>query len=294
MRLNSRRFGPISPMTRFCFVALLVLVTSEHVHAQRVVSLGGEGGPVEWCLKEVEPNRTRGCSGGIFTKMPFTDVEFFDQYAGDLAVGNVIAFSFGGDGANLYSELVGANLHLGVLGLARAGFGALVAASEDSTVSTADQFFDGGGNASFYIALPLFYHLSAVRGRTGAAFLSRRLDTYFVTSIGADLPALNAAAAERATMIQFGPQVTWLQNATDDALRLFVQVSGGYAVASSQFFTNAGVNPTDLPSSFLYGQATFGVELNKLLRVGGSIGTSTVDEISRPLQLSVQLLPQRK
>lgn len=269
---------------------LFGLLVCQGASGQRVVAI--EGGPVDECLKAVLPNSTIACSGGLLSKGgTFTDLDVFESYAGDLSVGNSIAFSFGADKANLYSELVGANLHLGRLGYARAGFGALVAADDDSTATTADQFFDGGGNASFYIALPLYYGLAGVRGTTGDPFLSRRLDAYLVTSVGADLPLMNAAAEDRAALIQVGPQITFSQNATDEAIRMFAQVSGGYAVGTEQFYENAGA--ADSPrAGFLYTQATFGIVLNGLIRVGGTIGTSTVSTISRPLELSVQLLPQ--
>ena len=194
-----KSFGNTGNLTRTAVqvAALAVIVIGQRVDAQRVVSVSGEEGPVAACLKPIAPGNSIQCTGGLLTSAPFVEQKYFEHYAGDLSVGNVIAFTFGGDRANLYSELVGANLHLGVLGYARAGFGALVAANEDSTATTADQFFDGGGNASFYIALPLYYRLSAVREQQGAPFLSRRVDTYLVTSVGADLPALNAAAADR-------------------------------------------------------------------------------------------------
>ncbi|HYW06509.1 MAG TPA: hypothetical protein VE913_06120, partial [Longimicrobium sp.] len=99
--------------------------SSGTLYAQRTTAF--EGGPVTMCLDSVRPNRLISCGGGILAKRKFTDATFFKEYAGDLTIGNTIAFNFG-EQTSVYSELVGAYMHLGRLGYARAGFGALVAA----------------------------------------------------------------------------------------------------------------------------------------------------------------------
>jgi len=287
-----------SPLTTL--LALLVFALPNTSEAQRIASATrstGNDGPLQTCLSSLNSGATIRCSGGILGARAgkFTNLDSFKKYAGDLSVGNNLAFSFGEDGANLYSELVAANIHLGWLGYARTGFGALVAASDDSTASTADQFFDGGGNASFFIAFPAYYRFYGVKDSSpGAqAYLSRRIDLYLVTSIGADLPELNTAASDRALVAQVGPQLSLVQNATDESIRLFATLSGGYAIGSGDFYENTGVNLDDFKNhGFGYIQSTLGIDLNGIIRVGASVGTSTIRSIDRPLQLSVQLLPQ--
>lgn len=209
-----------------------------------------------------------------------------------------MALSIGDNQTALYTELISSNANLSKLGYARVGFGALVSADQDpdSTATTAEQFFQGGGNAALYAALPLAYRFVVNRETSGDdPRLVRRYDLMGVLTLGADLPALNAAADEFALVGQLGPQFQIVQNATDDAIRFFVRGGAGVSLAHDDFFGNIRVSEGDRPAGNFFASAnvTVGVDLNDLIRVGASSGTSTLGGLNRPWQFTVQLIPQQ-
>ena len=216
-----------------------------------------------------------------------------EAYFGGLRVGGSAALSVGEDQRALFTELVSSNLNLSKLGFARIGFGALVATNDDSTTATtADQFFQSGGNAALYLSVPLMYRF-VVYEEGAEPRLARRYDLLGTLTVGTDLPALNAAADEFAVVVQAGPELQVVQNATDDAIRLFAQASGGVNWGSDDFFNNLQVGEErGWAGFFASAKLTAGIDLNNLIRVGVAKGWSSVGGLSRPAQIVVQLIPR--
>lgn len=234
------------------------------------------------------------CSGGLLLDYKLNSSNRMEAYFGDLRVGGAAALAVGDDQRSLYTELISSNLNLSQWGYARIGFGALVSASDNPEESTtADQFFQGGGNAAMYVSLPLAYRF-VMYEEGDEVRMARRYDLVANVSIGADLPALSASAEEFAVVVQAGPQFQFVQNATDDTIRLFAQGAFGLNFGSHDFFDNLELEGERrfLNRFFASGRVMAGLDLNDLVRIGVSGGWSAVDGLRQPRQLVVQLIPR--
>jgi hypothetical protein len=216
-----------------------------------------------------------------------------DEFFGGFKVGNAISLSAGSEQSALYTELLSDNLWISSrFGWARVGLSGQVSANEDSTETTATQFFQGGGNAVLYAALPVASYLNYVG--TDKPTLIRRVDAYVTTAVGADIPKMNSATSDPAGNFRAGLNVQGFWSAHAEVFRFFVQANGSYVVGfSNSFYENlTGDEATGPRAGFLAGSATVGVDLAKIVRAGVRFSGATLHSISQKPQFTVQLLPK--
>lgn len=220
-----------------------------------------------------------------------------DQYFGKFSVGNAIGLSLGDDQASLYTELLSDNIFLNpFFGYARVGFATQVSAADDSaSATTADQFFQGGGNAVLYAAIPMRVRMTYAGDRTQLNPI-RRFDSVLSFAIGADVPELSTPSTDPAAYARVGAQTEFTWRAHNEDFRFFVLGNGGYVLGLNQsFYENlTGDESVDGPAwGMLAGTATVGVDLAKLFRVGVRFGHSTLESVTQKPRLTVQVLPKR-
>ena len=219
--------------------------------------------------------------------------EAADEFFGGFKVGNAIALSTGSDQSALYTELLSDNLWLSSrLGWARVGLSGQVAATDDTTETTATAFFQGGGNAVLYAALPVASWLNYVGGDNPS--LIRRVDAYATTAVGADIPDMNSAASDPAGNLRVGLNLQGFWAAHAEVFRFFGQASGNYVVGfSDSFYQNLTGDDVAGPTlGFFSGSATLGADLAKIVRIGIRFSGATLHSISQKPQFTVQLIPQ--
>jgi hypothetical protein len=216
--------------------------------------------------------------------------EAANRYFGGLKIGNAIALSVGDNRATLYTELISDNVFtLGRLGFARAGFGALVA-NADTTETTEQQFFNGGGNGVGFVMVPFYRWVNAVRDGSSIQ-IQRRADLNVITALRGDIPALNQAVDNPAASFYAGTRLDFTQHSSANRFRFFLTADGGWVRGTRAYYRNLQVE-----NASWYGDAsaqiTAGIDLNQLFRIGLTSGWSTVEDIHLPWRLAVQLLPQ--
>jgi hypothetical protein len=211
-------------------------------------------------------------------------------YFGNFKVGDVVAFSLG-DQSTLYAELIQDNLFMSAfLGYARVGLGALVGADDDSTATTVQQLFESGGNATAYLQLPIYRWINFVRDQKGAAPI-RHADLGFAFALRSDVPQLNAAVEDPAFNTFTGLTLQALQHTSESRFRFFLNVDSGWIWSpQDEFYENLGISKPK--AGLLMIKSTAGFDLNQLIRIGASVGTSSQKSVKLPVRLSVQLLPQ--
>lgn len=230
-----------------------------------------------------------GCKWG---RLKLDNSAMATEYFGGLKVGNTVALSLGQkQDASLYTELLSDNLWLSSrLGYARLGFSTQVSAAKDSAgKTTVDQFFNGGGNAVLYAALPSFVYVNFVREDTAAVAI-RRIDSFVTLAIAADAPSLSTPATENAWNGRLGYQGGLVWSAAQGVFRLVAQGNAGLVYGSSTFFRN--IEGSDAaPAGFMAMiRGIAGVDLAKRFRIGVSAGASTRRGVNQKPSLSVQLL----
>lgn len=221
-----------------------------------------------------------------------------DRYFGGLEVGNSISLRVGQEETSLYTELVSDNLYVSSkLGFARLGFATLIAAAQDSTSdeaqSTADQFFQGGGNAVLYAALPMYVWINyAVDTAKGPL---RQLNSFMTLAIAGDVPKLGTAVTESAGSLRAGVQADFTWRTHNERIGMFFNLRGNYVRGlSDAFYRNLLMADEDIPGwGLVAGDYSVGIDLSKLIRLGVSGGVSTHDAVSSKARLSLQLLPQK-
>lgn len=234
---------------------------------------------------------SQGCYGRTrnYTKTPAG----INEYFGGFEVGEVITLDLGPDQTGLYAELLSDNLWFSAgLGYVRMGLGTLVAASDDSTGTSVEQFFQGGGNVVLRGILPLGYWINLVGESPAEAKLLRRLDTFMLFAVGADVPEMNGVALDPAVNFRIGPQITGTWSTAADDFRFFGVLDTYAVVGTEDFHSNLVGTDQGAPAAFLAAKVAIGVDLAKLIRLGVSFGGTTLDAVSQTARLSVQLLPR--
>jgi hypothetical protein len=245
------------------------------------------------CLKSRENSHNPYSFGCYWTSLRANTPEAADEFFGGFKVGNAISLSAGNEQSALYTELLSDNLWISSrLGWARVGLSGQVSANEDSTETTATQFFQGGGNAVLYAALPVASYLNYVG--TDNPALVRRIDAYVTTAVGADVPKMNSATSDPAGNFRAGLNVQGFWSAHAEVFRFFATANGSYVVGfSNSFYENlTGDEATGPRAGFLAGSATVGVDLAKVVRAGVRFSGATLHSISQKPQFTVQLLPK--
>lgn len=249
-------------------------------HCKSVFAANAKKNPRFW---------SQGCRG--YTRRYTSSPAGIDEYFGGFKVGNVITLNVAGDGAGLYTELLSDNLWIGTpFGFARLGLGTLVGANNDTSKTTVDQFFQSGGNAILSGAIPFMYWVNMV-GYSEENKVARRIDSFITVGVSADVPELNSSVTRPSTSFRIGPQVNLVWSTAKDLFRLFAQADGVAVAGSDGFFRNLTGDESDRPSGMLAAKLAGGVDINKLIRVGASVGWSTLKGVNQSPQLTVQLLP---
>lgn len=210
-----------------------------------------------------------------------------DEFFGGLNTGGVVALSVAGDQSALYTELVSDNIWLmGPLGFGRVGISAQVGAQQDSGTTTATQFFQGGGNAVLYLAIPLASYLNF--GRLNNPMLLRRLDLFAIVAGGADVPKLGGPSVDPAGSIRGGVALQGHLNTEQRLFRFFVDANGHVVQGTSAAFYRNLTGRDAKARLFLSGTATLGVDIQQTVRLGIRFAGSQL--ISQRPQFTVQLL----
>jgi len=278
---------PVSPPTETAAEITRVNMLSDLERQQEIL----DEFTAECLAESKKPENKDKPSFGCYGRAKLRSSAQARRYFGGLEVGNVVALSVGDDRSTLYTELVSDNLFtMSSLGYARVGFGALVA-NDDTTETTVQQFFAGGGNGVGYVAVPVYRWVNIVADGTSIRPL-RRADLGFTAAVRGDIPALNAAVEDPAGSFYMGGRVDALQHSSTDLFRFFMVADGGWVRGTEAFYDNLDL--ADVPEwGSLSAKLTAGVDLNQLIRVGISRGWSTLDSVNLPWRLSVQLLPQK-
>jgi hypothetical protein len=295
------------------------LVTPTTVHAQGVVNavqgsriveplsasdtrtLRAQGDtPTEYCRKQFEEAlkdsvESFGCYWGRMKLETSVDA---DRFFGAFEVGNAIGLRLGEAQTVLYTELLSDNLFLSSrLGYARLGFATQVVAQQDSIDDggnrTVDQFFQGGGNAMLYAALPLTVWINyAVDTAKGPL---RQLNSFATLAVTGDVPKLGTSATEAAGSVRAGLQTDLTWRSHNERLGLYFNLRGNYVRGLSDAFYRNLLGPDVAVAKWgmVAGDYAVGVDLSKLIRVGVSGGVSTQKSVSSKARLSVQLLKQK-
>jgi hypothetical protein len=222
------------------------------------------------------------------------------EFFGGVEAGNAIALSFGQDQAALYTEILSDNLWINDrLGYARIGLsGQVSAASDSASRTTAVQFFQGGGNAVLYVALPVHAWLNyfgAAEDPTSLPKLIRRNTIHLTFATGADVPEMNTAASELAANFRLGANIQGFWGANADLFRFFWHGNGHVVSGSEKFYQNLLGTDTERGFSkpFLSGTVTIGTDLAKLVRLGVRFGgVWLLEGVSQTPQFTIQFLPQ--
>jgi hypothetical protein len=238
--------------------------------------------------------------GCFWIGVPLKSRAAANEFFGGLESGNTIALSIGRNQAALYTEILSDNIWIAdPIGYARLGLSGQVAAAPDSaTNTTVSQFFQGGGNAVIYAAIPFHAWLNYFGdpddvGRPPQ--LIRRNSAHFTLAIGADVPEMSTAASELAANLRAGVNVQGFWSTDQQVFRLFWQGSGNVVTGlSDTFYQNLLGEDADSKRfrPFVAGALTIGVDLARTVRLGVLFGSATLSGISQPAQFTVQLLPQ--
>jgi hypothetical protein len=216
-----------------------------------------------------------------------------EEFFGPLKVGNAIALTLGDEPGALYTELLSDNLWIASrVGFARIGFSAQVAADADTTKPAVTQFFQGGGNAILYGAMPLFSWLNYYGGRADEKQLIRRLDMYFTGALGADVPKMGSDGIVSAGSGRLGVGAQGHWAAHKNVFRFFAQGNGNWVKGFSDgFYENLLSTPAE-NKAFFSGSVTVGVDLAELVRAGVRISGSTLDGLGQKPQFTFQMIPK--
>jgi hypothetical protein len=221
-----------------------------------------------------------------------------DSFFGGLAVGRSIGVSVGEDQASLYTELLSDNLFLSQgLGYARMGMSIQASsAKDDEEVTTVDQFFQAGGNAILWTAVPLsVWHNFRVTSPTERVPF-RHLTSLATLGLAADVPELNSAEnSEGAASARLGVQGDFSWGTNRGIFGLFAHADAGLVQGlTGTFYSNLTGDEDRHRVPFLAGSAVLGIDMSKLVRVGVRFSHTTLPGVSqRGARVSVQLLSQK-
>lgn len=210
-----------------------------------------------------------------------------DEFFGGLSAGGVVALSVGGDQSALYTELLSDNVWLfSPAGFARVGLSAQVSARQDSGKTTVTQFFQGGGNAVLYLALPIASYLNF--GRLDNPMLLRRFDLFLVGAGGADVPKFGGPSVDPAGSVRVGLALQGHLNTEQRLFRFFVDANGHLVQGTSAAFYRNLTGRDAAARPFFAGTATLGVDLRQAVRLGIRFAGSGL--VSQKPQFTVQFL----
>ena len=230
-----------------------------------------------------------GCN---WKRLKLEQVEQADEYFGGFTIGNAIALALGSSQTVLYTELLSDNIWLfdGV-GFGRIGLSVQASGSEGQEKTTVTQFFQGGGNAVLHLAVPVTHYLNFVR--PSDPLLLRQFDIYAVAAIAGDIPKMSAPDIDPAGSGRLGIVVTGFQETDKQLIRFFVDANAHVVQGFSQsFYNNLTGDPSTRMNPFVAANATVGVDLQKLVRLGMRFSGSNL--VGQKPQFTVQLLPQKK
>ena len=257
--------------------------------------------PAATCRKQFEEALKDGTEsfGCYWTPLQLETSEDADQFFGGIEVGNSLAIRMGEKETALYAELLSDNLYLSAgLGYARLGFATQIVAAQDSAGEgegrTVDQFFQGGGNAMLYAALPLAVWINYAVDTTKGPL--RQFNSFATLAITGDVPKLGASVKETAGSVRAGMQADLTWRTHNERLGLFCNLRGNYVRGFSDVFYENLLGPgVEIARwGMVAGDYAVGVDLSKLIRVGVSGGVSTQKSVSSEARLSVQLLQQKR
>lgn len=299
--------------------ALVIPVVRDDSSGARVLEGGGGEGEISTlyaqCLRVfdgVAPKKSFGCRGR-FSYTESTRDRLNDALEG-FDFGRSVLLTFGDDRATLGADIASDDFWVSAgVGYMRVGVATtVVSGSAEATQETLEgdarqdegtleQLFQSPGNASIYFALPVWYFRNLVRdgpvGDSSAVYRpTRRLDVTAVGSVGADIPALNAAAQATATNARLGFRASGDWGGEERELGLFFLSEASAVVGFDEdFYSNLGTERGNIDcwpvkSCGVVGllQLTAGVTIRDQILIGGTLGTSNAGDL--PLRVSVAVL----
>jgi hypothetical protein len=237
---------------------------------------------------------SHGCSGVFWANNRYrTEASIRENMGGFRTIG-AASLAFSGNEAGLYSEIASDNVWLGgIFNHARLVFGALVSSSPDDTSSTssAPQLYQGGGNATVNLIIPIGYWTNFVQPFVNDELrFIRRLDFYWTNAVGADVPDMGGGVENPAMNVRTALQSTFVQSTLGDIFRLFATGEVSAGLGSDNFFRN--IEPDDDVSGrgFAFLRGEMGLEVGKLFRIGMETGVATMGPRLQP-RLTLRLIP---
>jgi hypothetical protein len=210
---------------------------------------------------------------------------------GDLSVGNSSTLRLGEGQSSFYSELISDNIYLsGGLGFGRIGVATLVTAADTGT-RTVDQFFQGGGNAMLYLAVPLHTWINYAVDTSPTPL--RKLDLFFTTALTSDVPRIGGSTTEAAGSLRGGLQLDFTWRSHAEKIGVFFNLRANFVKGTAAFDRNLVGTDTSIATwGLLAGDYSFGVDIAKLVRLGVGGGRSTNQLVRSDLRLTAQMLRQ--
>jgi hypothetical protein len=148
------------------------------------------------CLAQAKAAASVVSFGCWWPHLSATSPDEADEFFGTLKTLGAMSLSLGQKEGALYSELLSDNLWVGArAGFARVGFATQVSSPSDTTRPTVTQFFQGGGNAVLYGALPLTSYMNFFGLAGQDKKLIRRLDIYATSALAGDVPGMSSSAS---------------------------------------------------------------------------------------------------
>jgi hypothetical protein len=215
-----------------------------------------------------------------------------DAYFGGTRAGGVPTIRFGSEQTQIYSDLLSDNLYLSqALGFLRVGFATVVNTGSADSSRTVDQFFQGGGNAILYFALPQFVWVNYAVDTSRVPV--RQVQTFWTAALASDVPKLGTSNTEPAASVRVGHQIDATWRTQNSRFGFFTNVRGNYIRGTSQFNRNLVGSAGTIPSwGMLALDYSVGVDLAKLIRIGVGGGRSTAEGVRSDLRLTVELIRQ--
>ena len=162
--------------------------------------------------------------------------------------------------------------------------------------ASADQLFQGGGNAMLHLTLPLAVWINFVKDAGKDDSPVRRFDSSLFLAGGVDVPELNAAIDRRTGSARAGVQSYFTWRTFNANFKFFAQTSAAYVVGfNDAFYTSLVGSAVERPERGLgLVRGTFGVEIGNVASVGASVGRTTRSDVRQPVRLTVQLLDRKQ
>jgi hypothetical protein len=253
----------------------------------------GKGG--KSCYEQFTEAKQKGKEsyGCIWRRLKLGESQEADAFFGGTRAGGVPTLRFGSEQTQVYSDLLSDNLYLTQrLGFVRVGFATVVSAGAADSNRTVDQFFQGGGNAILYFAMPQVVWVNYAVDTSSVPV--RQVQTFWTAAIASDVPKIGSSNAEPSASVRVGHQIDGTWRTHNGRFGFFANARGNYVLGTAAFNRNLVGSEGTIPSWGMFAlDYTVGVDLASLIRIGVGGGQSTAQGVRSNLRLAVELLRQQ-